>query len=55
MKTSAPTQPVFIIAIILFALALLAHFAIVPIPAPPFWLAVAAFVVLLFGNLFKGW
>lgn len=55
VKTSAPTQPVLIIAVILFILSLLAYFAVVPVPAPAFWLASAAFVVLLFGNLFKGW
>lgn len=55
MKLSAPTQPVFIIAIVLFIAGLLAFFAVVPIPAPPFWLVAAAFVILAFGNLFKGW
>ena len=55
MKLSAPTQPVFIIALVLFIAGLLTHFGVVPIPAPPFYLVSAAFVILAFGNLFKGW
>ena len=55
MKLSAPTTPVFIIAVILAALALLAFLGVIPVFAPPFWVLFAGFVVLMTGCLFKGW
>jgi len=54
MKLSAPTQAVFLISAILFILALLGHFAHVPTLAIyQIWLALAAYVVLAIGVLFK--
>ena len=55
MNLSAPTMPVFLIAVALFVLALLGHFAVIPaIAVYKFWLAIGAFVVLALGNLLKG-
>jgi hypothetical protein len=55
MNLSAPTLPVFLIAVALFLLALLGHFAVIPaIAVYKFWLAIGAFVVLALGNLLKG-
>jgi hypothetical protein len=54
MKLSAPTQAVFLISAVLFILALLGHFAHVPtLSLYQFWLALAAYVVLAIGTLFK--
>ena len=40
MRLSAPTQPVFLISVVLFALALIGHFAHVPtLSLYTFWLA----------------
>ena len=48
-------MPVFLIAVVLFVLALLGHFAVIPAVAVyKFWLAIGAFVVLAPGNMFKG-
>ena len=55
MKLSAPTQPIFLISALLFILALVGHFAHVPmLSVYQFWLALAAYVVLAAGNLLKG-
>lgn len=55
MNLSAPTMPVFLIAVALFALAVIGHFVVLPfITLYKFWLAIAAFVVLLLGNVMKG-
>jgi hypothetical protein len=55
MNLSAPTIPVFVIAVILAALALIGKFVVIPfVTIYGFWLAMAAFVVLLIGCLFKG-
>ncbi|MEM8930962.1 MAG: hypothetical protein AAGE94_07295 [Acidobacteriota bacterium] len=55
MKLSAPTTPVFIIAVVLALLATLSVLGVVPVFAPPFWVLFAGFVVLMVGNLFRGW
>lgn len=56
MKTSAPTTPVFIIAVVLAVLAVLIVLGVIPaIGVAPFWVLLAGFVVLLAGNLFRGW
>jgi hypothetical protein len=48
-------MPVFLIAVILFALALVGHFVVIPfVTMYQFWLAIVAFVVLALGNLLKG-
>jgi hypothetical protein len=56
MQLSAPTQIVFIISIILVALALIGQFVpTVPfIAAYKFWLAIVGYVVLAAGCLMKG-
>jgi hypothetical protein len=55
LNLSAPTLPVFLIAAVLFILALLGHFVVIPVVTMyQFWLALAAFVVLALGNLLKG-
>jgi hypothetical protein len=55
MRLSAPTQVVFLISLVLFALALIGHFAHVQyLTQYQFGLAIAAYVVLAAGNLFKG-
>ena len=55
MNLSAPTQPVFIISLVLFVLALLAAFGVLPfLAAYGFWLAILAYIVLLVGNVSKG-
>lgn len=55
MKTSAPTQPVLIVSIVLAVLALLGYSGTVAQLAPhSFLLCLAAYVVLLIGNLAKG-
>ena len=55
MNLSAPTMPIFLIAVALFALALIGHFVVIPyVTLYQFWLAIAAFVVLAAGNLLKG-
>jgi hypothetical protein len=55
MNLSAPTMPVFLIACVLFLLALIGHFVVIPfVTMYQFWLAIIAFVVLALGNLLKG-
>lgn len=55
MNLSAPTIPVFLVAVVLFALALIGHFAVIPyVTLYQFWLVIAAFVVLAIGCLFNG-
>jgi hypothetical protein len=55
MNLSAPTMPVFLIAVALFILALIGHFIVIPyVTAYQFWIAIIAFVVLALGNLLKG-
>jgi hypothetical protein len=52
MKLSAPTNIVFLIAVILFVLALLAQFGVVSALAAAMpWLWIAAFVLLALGVL----
>jgi hypothetical protein len=54
MKLSAPTQPIFLISVVLFALALIGHFGhVAPLSIYQIWLAFAAYVVLAIGTLFK--
>ncbi len=55
MRLSAPTQVVFIISLILAVLALLGHFANIPIVTQyQFWLAIVGYVVLAAGCMMKG-
>jgi hypothetical protein len=56
MRLSAPTQAIFIVALILAVLALIGQFVpTVPyVAAYKFWLAIAAYVVLAAGCMLKG-
>ena len=55
MNLSAPTVPVFLVSAALFVLALLGHFATISfVTMYQFWIAIAAYVVLAVGALFKG-
>lgn len=54
MKLSAPTNLVFLIAVVLFVLALLAQFGVISALAAAMpWLWIAAFVLLALGVLLK--
>lgn len=55
MTLSAPTMPVFAIAVILALLAVIATFVAIPfVTQYAFWVAVVAFIVLAAGCLFRG-
>lgn len=55
MNLSAPTKPVFLIALILGVLALIGTFVAIPVvSANAFWMLALAFVILAAGNLMKG-
>lgn len=55
MKLSAPTKPVFIVTVILAALALLGAFGVVaPLATYAFWTMTIAYVVLALACLLKG-
>jgi hypothetical protein len=55
MALSAPTRPVWIIAIILGILGLLGRFVAIPfVTAYAFWLVAVAFVVLAIATALKG-
>jgi hypothetical protein len=52
MNLSAPTQPVFLIALVVGVLAIIGLFAVIPfVTANATWLLMAAFVLLVLGNL----
>lgn len=55
MNLSAPTQPVFIISLILAVLAVIGVFVTIPlITANAFWVAIIAYIVLAIGNVARG-
>ena len=55
MRLSAPTKNVFYVSVVLFVLALIGHFVVIPIVTPyQFWVAIGAYVVLAAGNMLKG-
>jgi hypothetical protein len=55
MNLSAPTTAVFVISLILAALAIIGKFVPIPfISEHAFWVAIIAYVVLAVGNLFRG-
>lgn len=55
MKLSAPTQIVFIIAVVVAIIALLMFLGVLAmIPVPSFWVMTIAFVILAGGCLLKG-
>jgi hypothetical protein len=55
MKLSAPTQPIFLIAVILMALGVVGYFLSVPVLTPhSFFFMLVGSVILIVGNLVKG-
>jgi hypothetical protein len=55
MDLSAPTTVVFVVSVILAALAIVGHFVAIPFFSENgFWMAVIAYVVLAVGNVAKG-
>lgn len=55
MNLSAPTTMVFVISIVLAVLAVLSTFMPLPIVGEyKFWVAIAAYVILAIGNIFRG-
>ena len=55
MNLSPPSAVVFIVSLILAALAVIGKFAAIPFFSDNgFWVAVAAYVILAVGNLFRG-
>ena len=55
MTLSRPTNGVFILSLILAGLALASQFTPIPyVSGNQFWVAIAAYAVLMFGNLLKG-
>jgi hypothetical protein len=55
MNLSPPTTVVFIVSLILAALAIIGKFAAIPfITDNGFWVAIVAYVLLAAGNLFRG-
>lgn len=55
MQLSAPTTVVFVISIVLAALAIIGHFVALPVISQfGFWVAILAYVILAVGNLFRG-
>jgi hypothetical protein len=55
MQLTPPTTVVFIISVILAALAIIGKFAAIPFfTEHGFWVAIIAYVILAIGNLFRG-
>mgnify|MGYP001166956294 CR=1 FL=1 len=55
MKLSAPTQPLFVVSLVLAGLGLLGRFAVIQVISPnAYWLLLAGYVVLLVGVVLKG-
>lgn len=55
MNLTPPTTAVFLISVILAALAIIGHFVPIPfVTENGFWVAIVAFVILAIGNLFRG-
>ncbi len=55
MNLSAPTKPMFLVAVVLAVLAIIGMFVAIPfVSANGFWVMTLGFVVLAAGNLMKG-
>ncbi len=55
MNLSAPTQPIFLVALVLAALAVIGYFVAIPfVSMYAFWFAVVGYIVLAVGCLMKG-
>jgi hypothetical protein len=54
MDLSAPTQPVFLISLIVGVLAIIGMFVVIPfVTTNAMWLLIAAFALLVLGNLLR--
>ena len=54
MHLSAPTQPVFLISLVVGVLSILGLFVVIPfVSANAVWLLIAAFALLTLGNLLR--
>ncbi|MGH6866224.1 MAG: hypothetical protein ACREDO_08665 [Methyloceanibacter sp.] len=55
MNLSPPTTALFVVTLILAALAIIGAFLVIPFVSEyRFWILAAAYVVLAIGNLFRG-
>jgi hypothetical protein len=55
MNLTPPSTAVFVVSVILAALALIGKFVPIPfITENGFWVAIVAYIVLVVGNLFRG-
>jgi hypothetical protein len=58
MRLNPPTIAIFLISLVLAALAIVTKLGFVPmpryIPHQEYWLAMAAYIVLMLGNLVRG-
>ena len=55
MSLTPPTTAVFVISLILAALAVIGKFVVIPVFTDHgFWVAIIAYVILAIGNLFRG-
>jgi uncharacterized membrane protein (DUF485 family) len=55
MSLSPPTTVVFVVSIILAALAIIGKFVMIPVITDQgFWVAVLAYIILACGNIFRG-
>lgn len=55
MNLSAPTQPIFLISLVLAVLAIIGFFVSIPfVSAYAFWFAIVGYIVLAVGCLMKG-
>jgi len=55
MSLSPPTTVVFVVSVILAALAIIGKFVMIPVITDQgFWVAVVAYIILACGNIFRG-
>ena len=55
LKLSAPTVPIWAVAVILGVLGILANLVVIPILSPlAFWMVALAFVILAVATMIKG-
>jgi hypothetical protein len=55
MQLTPPSTAVFVVATVLWALAVVGHLTHIPVISQyDFWVAIIAFVILAVGNIFRG-
>ena len=58
MRLNPPTIVIFLISLVLAVLAMVTKIGLIPIPRylphQEYWLAITAYMVLMFGNLVRG-